>query len=431
MRRGLGHPAGPERAAPVRRAAASVSAAGDGKSEPLSVSELTRTVKSLLEGTIGAVTVAGEAAGVKPGPSGHVYFSIKDANALLDCVLWRSTAERLRELPRNGAKVVLKGKLTVYEPRGRYQLVVSSVLADGESGDLWQQFEALKERLAQEGLFDRERKKPLPEAPKTIGIVTSPSGAALRDMLKILARRAPNLRIVLSPALVQGRGAAADIARALGALEAWGGADAVIVGRGGGSIEDLWAFNEEPVARAIAAMRTPVVSAVGHETDFTIADFVADARAATPSEAAERIAPDQSLLAGRVRHAALLLGRALSGTLREGRERLRGAARARLFRRPEELFHARRQRMDDAAERFADAAGALLRRLDARREVAAARLAGLSPLKALERGYAVVLDGAGKAVTDAATLRPGAKVTARLHRGAFDAVVEAARPRGE
>ncbi len=240
-----------------------------------------------------------------------------------------------------------------------------------------------------------------------------------------------NVRIVVSPALVQGKGAAAEIARAIGILEAWGEADVLVVGRGGGSIEDLWAFNEEAVAYAIAAAKTPVVSAVGHETDFTIADFVADARAATPSEAAERIAPDQRQLRGRIAHAGLMLRRALAGLAREQRERLRGAARARLFRQPMEMLQMRWQRIDENAGRFAGAAEARLRRLENRRDVAAARLAGLSPLKALERGYAVVLDGQGKAVTDAATLRPGARMTARVHRGSIDAVVEQVRQQGE
>ncbi len=393
----------------------------------MSVSEVTRVIKNLLEGRVGSVAVAGEAAGVKPSPSGHVYFAVKDSGALLDCVIWRSTAERLRALPKDGEKIVLRGRLSVYEPRGRYQLVVTSVAAEGGKGDLWKRFEELKERLAAEGLFAPGRKKPLPESPKVIGIVTSPGGAALRDMITILSRRAPNVRIVVSPALVQGRGAAEDVARAIRRLEDWGKADVLVVGRGGGSLEDLWAFNEEPVARAIAAAATPVVSAVGHETDFTIADFVADARAATPSEAAERIAPDQSHLRGRVAHTAMMLRRALAGLSRERRERLRSVARERLYRQPLEMFQTRWQRMDDVAERFAAAMEARLARLRSRRDVAEARLSGLSPLSVLERGYAVVLDDRGRAVVDASGLRPGAKIVARLHRGAVDAVVEKVR----
>ena len=435
MRRGLGFPDGPERPArpasvrrPVRREAAKTPDENNREGEPLTVSELTRTVKSLLEGRIGAVTVTGEAAGLKPSPSGHVYFSLKDAGALVDCVIWRSTATRLQSLPKDGTKITLRGKLTVYEPRGRYQLVVSSIVADGGKGDLWRRFEELKERLAQEGLFNRERKKPLPDSPKTVGIVTSPTGAALRDILKILARRAPNLRVVVSPALVQGQGAAEEIAQAIARLEAWGQADVLIVGRGGGSLEDLWAFNEEPVARAIAAAATPVVSAVGHETDFTIADFVADARAATPSEAAECIAPDQSHLRGRLAHSAHALTRALSGLVRERREALRGVSKSRPFRRPEEMFNPRWQQLDDLHTRFADAMGEHIREARNRRDLTETRLRGLSPLKVLERGYAVVLDGAGRAVVSAEALSEGDPIRALLHKGGLRASVTAVEP---
>lgn len=411
MRRGLGHPARP---APARR-----------EDEALTVSELTRAIKNLLKGRVGTVTVVGEANGIKASPSGHVYFCLKDSIALVDCVIWRSAAMRIRELPKEGAKVTVRGKLTVYEPRGRYQLVVTSIVADSGKGDLWRKFEELKERLAQEGLFASERKAPLPESPRTIGIVTSPTGAALRDILKILSRRAPNVRVVVSPALVQGKDAAPDIARALANLDRWGGADVVIVGRGGGSLEDLWAFNEEPVARAIAAMATPVVSAVGHETDFTIADFVADARAATPSEAAERIAPDQSHLRGRIAHAAMVLSRALSGAVRERREALYGLSRRRVFRRPQDMFMPRWQRMDEAMDGFAQTMEGQLCRAANRRDLVEAKLLGLNPLRVLERGYAVVLDAAGRAVVDATALNPGDRVRALLHRGRIEATVTA------
>ncbi len=421
MRRGLGHP---------ERPSAPASAPSRGGADVLTVSELTRGIRTLLEGRIGAVAVKGETAGLKASPSGHVYFSLKDGAALVDCVLWRSAAQRLRHLPADGTNVTVRGKLTVYEPRGRYQLVVTSIAADSGKGDLWRRFEELKERLAAEGLFDPGRKRDLPGAPRTVGIVTSPSGAALRDMLKILARRAPNVRVVLSPSPVQGEGAAEEMARALERLDRWGGADVVIVGRGGGSLEDLWAFNEEPVARAIAAMRVPVVSAVGHETDFTIADFVADARAATPSEAAERIAPDQSQLRGRMAHAAVALSRALSGAVRERSEALRGILRRRAYRRPEELFAPRWQRLDELTGRFGTAASERLRRAANRMDVAEARLRGMSPLAVLERGYAVALDAEGRAIVDAEQVREGDRVTALLHRGSIRARVEEIRAAG-
>ncbi|MCD8349624.1 MAG: exodeoxyribonuclease VII large subunit [Planctomycetaceae bacterium] len=409
MRRGLGTPQRPVR--------------DRNESEALSVSELTRTIKSLLEGRIGTVSVTGEVAGIKASPSGHVYFALKDSMALVDCVIWRSAAGRLRSLPDDGAKVTVRGKLGVYEPRGRYQLIVTSIVAEKGKGDLWQQFEELKAKLAAEGLFNQDRKKPLPPAPRTIGIVTSPGGAALRDMLKILSRRSPSTRVVVSPATVQGFGAAREIVAAIERLEQWGGAEVIIVGRGGGSLEDLWCFNDEAVARAIAVAGTPVVSAVGHETDFTIADFVADARAATPSEAAEYVVPDSSHLRGRVAHAAMVLSRALGGAVRERREALRGVARCRLYRHPEDLFQGRWQRLDDTVDRMADAAAVSVRQASTRLELLEARLKGINPLAVLERGYAVVLGADGKAVTDATLVKEGDVVQARLHKGTIGARV--------
>ncbi|MDR0362081.1 MAG: exodeoxyribonuclease VII large subunit [Planctomycetota bacterium] len=410
MRRGLRHPA--------REVA---------KPDPLTVSEVTRRIKGLLETGIGAVTVEGEVSGIKTSPSGHVYFSLKDEYALLDAVVWKSAATRMGDLPADGEKVLAKGRLAVYEPRGRYQLVVTSFLKTG-AGDLWRRFEELKTKLAAEGLFDSERKVPLPESPKTVGIVTSAAGAALRDMLKILRRRAPNLRIVVAPASVQGKGAAAEIAAALAALDDWGGADVVVVGRGGGSLEDLWAFNEEAVARAIAAMRTPVVSAVGHETDFTIADFVADARAATPSEAAERIAPDQGRLRERIAHAAAMLTRALSGAVRDRRTRLEGVAARQAYRRPLDMYMTLWQRLDEAASRLDAAARRNLDQVGNRVEIAAARLQGLSPLDVLSRGYAVVLDRVGNPLVDAADAAIGDGITAILRRGGLTARVDGVEP---
>ncbi|MDR1612982.1 MAG: exodeoxyribonuclease VII large subunit [Planctomycetota bacterium] len=406
MRRGLRHP--------TRETA---------KSDTLTVGELTRRIKGLLETGIGPVTVEGEISGMKVSPSGHIYFSLKDSFALIDAVVWKSSAPRSGDLPRDGEKVLARGRIAVYEPRGKYQLVVASFLKAG-AGDLWRRFEELKNRLAAEGLFDEGRKVPLPALPKTVGIVTSASGAALRDMLKILRRRAPNLRVVLAPAAVQGKGAAAEIAGALLALDAWGGADVVIVGRGGGSIEDLWAFNEEPVARAIAAMRTPVMSAVGHETDFTIVDFVADARAATPSEAAERIAPDQAHLGSRIAQAALALSRALSGKVRNWRVRLEGVAGRTVYRRPLDLYMSGWQRLDEIAGRL-DAS--VRRSLDGganRVEVACARMRSLSPREVLSRGYAVVTGVDGRPLTDAAEVGPGDGIVATLRKGKLRATVE-------
>ncbi len=412
MRRGLTHPDRP-------------------RTDPgaLTVSELTHNIKNLLEQRLGNVTVTGETAGLKTSPSGHIYFSLKDAYSLIDCVIWRSAAARLGKLPPDGAKVVLRGKLSVYEPRGRYQLVVTSLSLEKEKGDLWRQFEMVKEKLAAEGLFAPDRKRPLPPNPRTIGIVTSPTGAAIRDILAILARRAPNLRVVLAPALVQGEGAPGDIARALRSLDRWGKADIIIVGRGGGSLEDLAAFNDENLARSIALSQTPVVSAVGHETDFTIADFVADARAATPSEAAERIAPDQTHLRVRLAHTARTLSRALAGTVREREAELRRITEKQVFRRPEEWLQSRWQRLDETAEQLGDAVGEGIRKGQSRCALLSARLGGMNPLAVLQRGYAVVLNAQGKVAKGPEDIKEGEALTALLHRAVISATAGEVRER--
>lgn len=386
------------------------------------VTEITRRIKSLLEGTIPNISVEGEISGLKASPSGHIYFCLKDNNALIDAVVWRSAAMKLKDIPKDGEKVVARGKISVYEPRGRYQLVVTSFQTSGK-GDLWRKFEELKEKLAAEGLFDQERKVPIPESPKTIGIVTSPTGAALQDILKIVRRRAPGMKIVVSPALVQGKGSAADIASAVQKLDLWGGADVIIVGRGGGSLEDLWSFNEETVARAIASAKTPIVSAVGHETDFTIADFVADARAATPSEAAEKIAPDQNYLRGRVAHAATVLARALSGHIREQRERMSSMSRMRAYNKPLDMFMPLWQRLDDTLSDYRTIMERKLEQADNRVRLASTRLEAMSPFSVLARGYAVALDSKGKPITDSTSVHPGDKVTVEVHRGKISAAV--------
>ncbi len=275
---------------------------------PLSVTELTHKIKRLLETQIVDILVEGELSGFKAASSGHLYFDLKDSGALIRCIMWSTDAGRLKFRPDNGAKVELRGRLTVYDQRGQYQLTVASMRPAG-LGKLYQAFLEMKERLATEGLFDPAHKKPLPSHPLNIGLVTSPTGAAVRDMLNILTRRAPHIHIMIWPVRVQGDGSAKEIARAIrrfNALEPV--VDVLIVGRGGGSLEDLWAFNEEIVARAIFESVIPVISAVGHETDTTIADFVADLRAPTPSAAAELVARDSSEL---VKHLHLLQGRAM------------------------------------------------------------------------------------------------------------------------
>jgi exodeoxyribonuclease VII large subunit len=270
----------------------------DGRAKALSVTELTQRLKALLESQIGTVWVEGEISNFRRYGSGHCYFTLKDPSAQLSCVLWRANADRLRFEPADGQKVLLHGKVSVYEPRGQYQLVVDRMELSG-LGAMYAAFEALKAKLEAEGLFAAERKKPLPRFPRRIALVTSPSGAALRDMLRVILGRWPKVELVLAPTQVQGEGAAAQIAAAIELVNRAACADVMIVGRGGGSLEDLWAFNEEVVARAIHASRIPVVSAVGHEVDFTIADFVADVRAATPTAAGRSTPSTRSIRAHR------------------------------------------------------------------------------------------------------------------------------------
>lgn len=259
------------------------------------VTDLTRTLKGVIEGEFTRVWVEGELSNFRVFSSGHAYFSLKDANAQLSGVMWRGTRSRMKFQPKDGDQVLVQGRLTVYEQRGNYQVVVDSMEPTG-LGALQAAFEQLKAKLEKEGLFSPARKRPLPRIAWNIGIVTSPSGAVIRDMIRTLKRRFPGLRIVLAPVAVQGDGAAPQIANAIAELNRRGGFDVLIVGRGGGSLEDLWAFNEEIVARAIASSAIPVVSAVGHETDFTIADFVADHRASTPTAAAEIVAPERDAI---------------------------------------------------------------------------------------------------------------------------------------
>lgn len=286
--------------------------------KPLSVSELARRVQEILQGEFPDIFVEGEVSGFKEASSGHVYFSLKDDAAVVDCVIWRSQVPRVGRLPRDGDHVEVSGSLTTYPKGSRYQIVVSHLQPAG-LGLLYQRFMELKERLAREGLFDESRKKALPEFPRVVGVVTSPTGAAIRDIIKILGRRAPHIRIVIYPSRVQGDQAPREIAHAIRRLNELGMADVLIVGRGGGSMQDLWAFNEELVARAIADSRLPVISAVGHETDFTIADFVADRRAPTPSAAAEIVARSSEELRERI----AMLSRRMERALRHQLDRLR------------------------------------------------------------------------------------------------------------
>ncbi|MEA3367168.1 MAG: exodeoxyribonuclease VII large subunit [Planctomycetota bacterium] len=345
---------------------------------PETVWALTRRIRDLLEVEFPQVWVVGQVSNLKRHSSGHVFFSLKDDRASVRCVLWRSDAGRLPREMADGLEVEVRGRLSVFPPQGTYQVYVTRVTARGV-GRLEIAFRRLKERLEKEGLFAPERKRPLPRLPRTIGVVTSPTGAAVRDVIQVLARRWPCGQIVLAPSRVQGEGAAEEIVRGIANLNRIGGVDVMIVGRGGGSLEDLWPFNTEAVARAIAASAVPVVSAVGHETDFSISDFVADVRAPTPSAAAEMVAPDAREIDAGLAAALARMGRALGHRLDGLRRTLALAERSRSFRHPEELVLARAQMVEDLAGRLAGRVRQTAADGRLRLESAASRLAEQAP----------------------------------------------------
>lgn len=360
--------------------------ASGASAEVWSVSQLTRRVKNLLEGEIGRVWVSGEISNWRVSPAGHAYFTLKDASSQLSAVMFRGKLERLKFEPESGLEVIVNGQVSVYEQRGQYQIICDGMQPQG-LGALQLAFDKLKAKLEAEGLFDAAHKKPLPMLPKRIGIVTSPTGAAIRDILHVLERRHANLHILLWPARVQGDGAAADIVAGIRALDEFG-VDVMIVGRGGGSLEDLWAFNEEPVVRAVFECRTPIISAVGHEIDFSLSDFAADLRAPTPSAAAEIVVREQDALVQQISALESRLCRVLNYQLSDARHRLNAATSKRSFERPADLLREPQQRLDDARLRLesamAERAAELRRRVaDARRSVAL-----LSPANQLKRGQA-------------------------------------------
>ncbi|MEI9998535.1 MAG: exodeoxyribonuclease VII large subunit [Verrucomicrobiota bacterium] len=423
---------------------------GASAQNPISIADLTSTIRELLETGIGEVWVAGEISNFRAPGSGHLYFTLKDATATLAAVMFQREARRAGFALTDGQAVLARGTITVYEARGQYQIQVVEIRSRGQ-GSLQQRFEELKRKLAAEGLFALERKRALPVFPQTIGVVTSLQGAVLQDMLNILKRRAPGLVIRVRGVRVQGLGAAQEIAEAVGAFSADGGIDLLVVARGGGSLEDLWAFNEEPVARALAASRVPTISAVGHETDFTIADFVADLRAPTPSAAAELLTRDWGRLARDGGQAARAAGSHRAADAGRAPAASCAAASSYALREPRRVVRQWAQRLDDLRETLRDAAKLALQRrghtlslLKARmaahspaREVArrsehlahlAARLRALGPQGTLDRGYALVLDEQGRPVTQAAKTAAGQALNVVLSKGALGVQVTGVRP---
>ena len=417
-------------------------------SKIFSVAELTRSIRGTLETKFGAVWVQGEISNYKLHPSGHQYFTLKDQRAQIACVIFRNTMAPLRQTLADGAQVQVYGNVSVFEARGQYQLSVQ-ILQPRGLGLLQAKFEALKRKLEAEGLFEAARKRPLSRFPRRIGIVTSPSGAAIRDMLNVLKRRAPWLEILINPVRVQGNGAAAEIAVAIRELatpnEQWAPVDLIVVARGGGSIEDLWEFNEEIVARTIIDVGVPVVSAIGHEIDFTICDFVADLRAPTPSAAAELIVPDILDLQRRMDVLERGLSRELLQRLRDAQQQV-DLARETLYRQvmhridnykrsllhmagtlqsrsPSRELAARRDRLVDLRRRFDALPLHLLENARQRFAKTEGLLRVLGPEATLRRGYSITTDQQGALIRTIGTIRPKMKIRTRVSDGEFGASV--------
>ncbi|WP_394131708.1 exodeoxyribonuclease VII large subunit [Marinobacter nauticus] len=437
----------------------------DTRPRALTVSELNHQARHLLESSFMQVWVEGELSGFSRPSSGHWYFSLKDQKCQIRCAMFRGANQRIRTLPREGDQIRIRGKVTLYENRGDFQIIVEHLEPTG-LGALQQAFEALKARLQGEGLFDPARKKPIPATPRHIGVVTSPTGAAIHDILTVLKRRCPAIPVTLYPTAVQGQPATADIVQAIARAQQHGLADVLIIGRGGGSLEDLWCFNEEAVARAIAACPIPTVSAVGHEVDVTIADFVADLRAPTPSAAAEKISPDQQDWLRRLTEQQGRLGQSarrllqrldnqlghLSARLRDPRRellekaqrmdelelRLNKAIRDRLDQQkqktdyllqrmsaqsPRRTLKTVREQTQRLEERLTLATRHQLRQKDERLQHIAQTLHVVSPLATLGRGYAIVKDDNDRIVRKAGDLETGSQITARLGHGSVSARV--------
>jgi len=433
--------------------------------EVLTVSQLNQRARHLLEDVFPQVWVEGEISNLARPASGHLYFTLKDSQAQVRCALFRQNALKVRQALRDGLAVKVRGKVSLFEGRGDYQMIADAVEPAGD-GALRLAFEALKEKLAGEGLFATERKRPLPAHPQRVGIVTSPTGAVIRDIISVFRRRAPQVSLTLVPTAVQGREATAQIVRALALADAQG-FDALILARGGGSLEDLWCFNEEAVARAVAACKTPIVSAVGHETDVSISDFVADVRAPTPSAAAELLAPDSSGLrqrleglerrlllrmrqliahqhlrldglTRRLRHPGerlrqqaqrlddleMRLQRALDRQVSQHRERLARLETRLAAQHPGRALDLLRQRLDALAARLPRAMRETLgtRRLELQSQVQT--LHAFSPLATLGRGYSILLDERGQAIRSASQTQPGQRLKARLGEGELEVRVE-------
>lgn len=393
--------------------------------QAVSVTELNNKIKALIDADpfLGSVCVRGELSNYKIYPSGHHYFTLKDVESSLRCVMFKSAASRLRFRPESGMGVTVWGRVAVYPRDGAYQLYCTDMMPEG-AGDLQVAFEQLKAKLAAEGLFDPAHKKPLPRYPARIAVITSSAGAAVHDIIRVLGKRWPSAKVILLPVRVQGAEAPAEIAGALHYANEHRVADLIITGRGGGSIEDLWAFNDERVARAIYASEIPVISAVGHEPDVTISDFVADLRAATPSNAAELAVPDENELREVLMSADIRLGQAMRKQIGAYRSALSDLASRRVMKSPTGFVDQRRMELDGVRTRLAAASESMLAERKSGFIRLAAKLDALSPLKVLGRGYAIASDGRGEIIKDAGQTAVGEKLRLRLQHGGLACRVE-------
>ena len=386
------------------------------------VTHLTRQIKELLENSFPRLWVEGELSNFKRHTSGHLYFTLKDENAQISCAMWRFRAGTLPFAPESGMKVLVEGDVQVYEKGGNYQLIIQQIQPAG-IGALQLAFEQLKRKLHAEGLFDASHKKPLPAFPERIGVITSPTGAAIRDIISVLTRRFPGIEILLYPVRVQGDGAAQEIAEAIADFNRYGEADLLIVGRGGGSLEDLWAFNEEIVARAIYASGIPIISAVGHEVDYSIADFVADHRAPTPSAAAEIAVRDRREVSGELNYYQEKLATVFRKQIDNQRTRLQRIQEGYGFRRPLDMIYQSNQRLDELQRSIGASLNYYLQLQRSRLEKLEQQLRAINPEAILQRGFSICYKD-GEIVKDIAQLEENDPVRIQLAQGWFAAEVQ-------
>lgn len=392
--------------------------------EIFSVSEITKYIKQLLDSNSRMISVfiRGEISNFKQHYSGHCYFTLKDNSSLIRAVMFKSRAQLLRFTPVNGLRVIAGGRITIYERDGQYQLYVDQLLPDG-IGELSLAYEQLKDKLEKEGLFSSEQKKPLPPFPQVVGVITSPTGAALRDIITVAARRFEGVKLRLYPVLVQGDEAPQQIVKAIHTFNKYKLADVLIVGRGGGSIEELWAFNDERVVRAVAASNIPVVSAVGHQTDYTLIDFAADIRAATPSQAAEIVIPDKLELIKKVNILKERLDTGLVGINRRYRMRIEACLASRAFIHPEDMFNVKYQRVDYLTQQLTQVFDSYLLNKKHRFIMLSEKIGLLNPLAILKRGYSIVEDDKGKVIKRANEVENGQDIKVVLMEGIIKARV--------